>query len=250
MESESKDRAEDRRVNVDVGIDSRRADWRFDAQVAGSFDGHVRKSVPLYDQIQAAVADLSDWFIGRQSVVYDIGCASGTTLATLIPRHVGKEVSWVGIDEAEPMLDEARAKLLMFPNVRLVRQSVPSREELIADASFVTAIFTLQFVPPRNRPAFVEQVYRGMVPGGAFVLVEKILGDDPFTDGVFVELYHAFKRNQGFTANQVVEKALSLRGVLIPDKVAEQERRLRTAGFRVVDRFFGWMNWAGWVAIK
>lgn len=241
---------DNRAVNVDAGIDSRRADWRFDAQVAGNFDGHVRRSVPLYDEVQRLVADVSDWFVGRRSVVYDLGCASGTTLAMLIERHAGKEVSWVGLDEAEPMLEEARGKLAMFPNVRLVRQTVPSRETLISDASLVTSIFTLQFTPQRDRPEFVRQVFEGLVPGGAFILVEKILGSDPFTNGLFVELYHEFKRKQGFTAEQVVEKALALRGVLTPDTAAENERRLREAGFRVVDRLYGWLNWAGWVAVK
>jgi tRNA (cmo5U34)-methyltransferase len=238
-------------AKVDEGIDSRRADWRFDAQVAGSFDEHVRRSVPLYDEVQVQVADLSDWFVGRGSVVYDVGCASGSTIALLSSRHIGKGVAWVGIDEAEPMLEAARKKLIGVQNVRLVCRSIPSpREQLIVDASFVTALYTLQFVMPRDRPAFVGEIYDGLVPGGAFVLVEKILGTHPRTDGIFVELYHSFKRGSGFTHEQVVEKALSLRGVLVPDTAEEQEVRLKAAGFRTVDRFFGWYNWAGWLAVK
>ena len=104
--------------DVDEGIESRRADWRFDAQVAGSFDQHVRRSVPLYDAVQEAVLDLSDWFVGRRSVFFDVGCASGTTLFLLAERHARKEVAWVGIDEAEPMLAEAALKLEAVPNVR------------------------------------------------------------------------------------------------------------------------------------
>ena len=112
------------------------------------------------------------------------------------------------------------------------------------------SLYTLQFVRQKDRPEFIRQVYTGLQPGGAFILVEKVLGADARVDGIFVELYHAFKRQREFSADEVVEKALSLRGILVPDTVAENEARLHGAGFRTVDTFFRWCNWVGWLAIK
>lgn len=231
-------------------IEQRRADWRFDAQVAGTFDDHVRKSVPLYAEVQRAVLELSDYFVERGSCVVDVGCASGTTLAALASRHLGKGVTWVGIDEAAPMLEAARAKLAFIPNARLTCASLPSRDKLIADASFVAALYTLQFVRQRDREDFCAQVREGLHGGGAFVLVEKVLGSHPRTEDVYAELQQAFKCANGFSAEEVYGKQQALRGVLVPDSAAEHEERLRRVGFRIVDRFFGWMNWAGWVAVR
>lgn len=40
------------RESVDEVITAVLGEWKFDEQVAQHFDSHVRKSVPLYDEIQ------------------------------------------------------------------------------------------------------------------------------------------------------------------------------------------------------
>lgn len=258
MHEETSERARTGEINmkksrgsVGENIAADRADWRFDKPgVAENFDDHVSKSVPFYDEVQLSVGELSDWFIDRDSNVFDIGCSTGTTLAALASRHQGKGVHFTGIDEVEPMLAQAGGKLAKYTNIHLIRDTIPSREAHIRDASFVTSLWALQFCRKKDRGDFVAQVYEGLIPGGAFVLVEKILGSDPVTNGIFVELYHNFKKHQGYTLDQIESKAHSLRGVLVPDSADENSERLHSAGFRVVDQFFQWLNFAGWVAIK
>lgn len=242
---------DEREGGVGENIAADRADWRFDKPgVAENFDDHVSKSVPFYDDVQMIVRELSDWFIDRESNVFDIGCSTGTTLEGLGYRHQGKDIHWTGIDEVEPMLVQAAAKLSRFNNIHLIRDTIPSREAHIRDASFVTSLWALQFCRKKDRHDFVAQIYEGMIPGGAFVVVEKVLGSDPVTNGIFVELYHTFKKNQGYSLAEIESKAQSLRGVLVPDSVDEHAERLHRAGFRVVDQFFQWLNFAGWIAIK
>lgn len=58
---------------VDDLITSIPGEWKFDEQVSQHFDTHVRKSVPLYEEVQKAVIEISEWFIRDNSVVYDLG---------------------------------------------------------------------------------------------------------------------------------------------------------------------------------
>ena len=58
--------------------------WEFNEEVAEHFDEHVRRSVPLYDEAQQMVVDLSEWFVRDDSTVYDIGSATGETIARLM----------------------------------------------------------------------------------------------------------------------------------------------------------------------
>ena len=148
------------------------------------------------------------------------------------------------------MLSQAARKLAVIDNIHLIHDTIPSREVHIRDASFVTSLWALQFCRKKDRQDFVAQSYEGMIPGGAFIVVEKVLGSDPVTNGIFVELYHTFKKNQGYSLDEIEKKAQSLRGVLVPDSVDEHAERLHRAGFRVVDQFFQWLNFAGWIAIK
>lgn len=62
---------------VDDLITSIPGEWKFDEQVSQHFDTHVRKSVPLYEEVQKAVIEISEWFIRDNSVVYDLGSSTG-----------------------------------------------------------------------------------------------------------------------------------------------------------------------------
>ena len=50
--------------------------------------------------------------------------------------------------------------------------------------------------------------------------------------------------------DDIDRKALSLEGVLVPVTAKWNEELLQMAGFRQVDCFWRWMNFAGWIAIK
>ena len=76
---------------VDDLITSIPGEWKFDEQVSQHFDTHVRKSVPLYEEVQKAVIEISEWFIRDNSVVYDLGSSTGETISLLLQKHSRKK---------------------------------------------------------------------------------------------------------------------------------------------------------------
>ena len=48
----------------------------------------------------------------------------------------------------------------------------------IENASVVVLCLTLQFVRPISRERLLKDIYDGMVPGGALIVIEKILAED------------------------------------------------------------------------
>jgi tRNA (cmo5U34)-methyltransferase len=108
----------------------------------------------------------------------------------------------------------------------------------------------LQFTPIEYRQTILQRVYDSLLPGGAFVLVEKVLGDSSEIDTMMVDLYYKLKAENGYNKEQIERKRLSLEGVLVPVTASWNIELLRSAGFRKVDCFWRWMNFAGWVAIK
>lgn len=65
-----------------------------------------------------------------------------------------------------------------------------------------------------------------------------------------VETYEAMKAANGYTSEQIDRKRASLEGVLVPLTAAWNEDLLRQAGFRSIDCFWRWMNFAGWIVIR
>jgi tRNA (cmo5U34)-methyltransferase len=117
-------------------------------------------------------------------------------------------------------------------------------------ASLTLSVLTLQFIPIEHRPRVVQDVYDHTVAGGAFLLVEKVLGSSGRLDGLLTDLYHSLKRASGYSQEEIDRKRLSLEGVLVPVAAAWNEDLLRRSGFRDVECFWRCLNFAGWVAVK
>jgi tRNA (cmo5U34)-methyltransferase len=222
-------------------------EWRFDQDVSKAFDSHVRKSVPFYDEIQRMVIELSEYFVRDQSVVYDLGSSTGTTIQLLAEAHAGKEdVQFIGIDVSEFMINEARKKMTRA-NVQFHHKNIMDMD-FSPPANFMTALFTLQFLTFADRRKLLTQIKQGLIEGGAFLFVEKVCAEHSSFEDIWMELYWDFKRRQGLTPEQIVEKANSIRGVLKPLTVEENRELLRQTGFSRVEIFFKWYNWAGFLA--
>jgi len=240
---------ESRAEQVDELITALPGEWRFDHEVAKDFDQHVRKSVPFYDQVQDMVVEMSEWFVRDGMAVYDLGTSTGETILQLQRKHAGKkDLRFIGVDNSLPMLEKARTKCA-GGNVQLLHQNLSALSEL-PDAGLVTAIYALQFLPLSERRRVLERVHRDLQEGGAIVMVEKIRGETSLFEDMWLELYWDMKKKSGLNAEQVLSKARSLRGVLVPLTVSENIQLLREAGFSSVDVFLKWYNFAGFIAIK
>ena len=225
--------------------------WAFDAEVAGAFDDMLRRSIPQIDVMREAVTTLACAFAKKGTDVVDLGAARGEALAPVIAR-LGALCSYCATEVSPPMLAALREKLA--PQVAAgiarvldhdLRKGVPA-----CDASAILMVLTLQFTPIEHRLRIVRSAWRALRPGGALILVEKVLGASADIDALFVEKYHDVKRANGYSEDEIVRKKLSLEGVLVPVTAAWNEDILRASGFSEVDCFWRWMNFAGWVAVK
>ena len=68
-------------AKVGNNINSKKGNWNFSKKkVVNNFENHINKSVPLYREGHKLIIDLSDFFLKRNSVCYDIGCSTGELL--------------------------------------------------------------------------------------------------------------------------------------------------------------------------
>ena len=233
---------------VDDAISAVEGGWEFTSEVAEHFDTHVRKSIPLYNEVQRMTVDMSEWFVHNGSTVYDIGSSTGETIFHLQKKHASKEkVRFIGIDNSEMMVKQARKKV-PANNVQFLHQDIVQTK--FEEADLVISLFTLQFLGMPERMKVLQGIYRCLRNGGALIMAEKILAEEGQYDEMWVELYWDFKKGQGLTDDEILQKARSLRGVLRPLTLTENINLLRTTGFNSLDVFYKWYNFAGILAIK
>ena len=88
-----------------------------------------------------------------------------------------------------------------------------------------------------------------MRPNGCLIVVEKVLGEDSVFNRQFIKYYYDMKRRHGYSEMEISQKREALENVLIPYKLLENRELLLNSGFRAVDVFFKWYNFAGIIAI-
>lgn len=234
--------------NVDNTISAIEGEWKFTGEVAEHFDTHVRKSIPLYEEIQRMVVDMSGWFIRDGSTIYDIGSSTGETIFHLHKKHLTKHnVRYTGIDSSEGMIKKAQEKITA-KNVYFLHQDVA--KTIFKEADLIISLFTMHFLSEDKRMRVLQKAYQCLRQGGALIIVEKVLAEEGRFNDLWTELYWDFKKRQGLTDDQILQKARSLRGVLIPLTLTENLKQLKMIGFKSIDVFFKWYNFAGILAIK
>jgi tRNA (cmo5U34)-methyltransferase len=225
------------------------SNWKFDKNVVPIFDEHVRKSVPMYDEIHHLITDIAGWFLQDNTNVYDIGTSTGEVISNLINTYKTKEINYIGIDSSEDMCRKANERFNNYKNVKILNQDVTINFKF-ENASLITSVLTVQFIPETKRQNLINKIYEGLNKGGAFILIEKVIGSNARFNEIWIELYHQLKLRNGLSEKHVFEKARAIRGVLKPYTVKENIEMLEIAGFKDIDMFFKWNNFAGFIAIK
>jgi len=239
------------RIFDDLG---RVSDFEFDERVARVFDDMVARSVPYYDEIQRLQVDLAVEFLpDRESLVYDLGCSTGTTLHLLASHpRCPKAARFVGIDNAPAMLREAGSKLapvLEAGRAELLHADLNAGVEL-RPCRIVFLNWTLQFVRPLYREALVRRIFEALEPGGALFLSEKVLLSNSFLNRLYIAHYLRYKKARGYSDMEIQRKREALENVLVPYRLEENRLMLERAGFPTIDPFFRWLNFACLLAVK
>lgn len=227
------------------------ADFKFNKTVVSVFDDMVSRSVPFYGEMQRMTAELAADFVKENTCVYDLGCSTGTTLIGL-NSLVKEDIKFVGLDESAEMLEKCKSKLAEagFTRPCELRVADLQNNPEISNASVVVMCLTLQFIRPIYREKLLKQIYNGLVPGGAFILIEKVLAEDSFYNRGFIKYYYDYKRRNHYSELEISQKREALENVLIPYKLSENALLLREAGFQHSETFFKWYNFSGIVAQK
>lgn len=225
--------------------------WDFDGEVTRVFDDMLARSVPQYEVMRRAVFDLGSLFVRSKTAVVDLGCSRGEAMAPFVDRF-GARCSFVGVERSAPMLEAARARFAGWIATGVVSVKDQDLREAypLVRASLTLAVLTLQFVPLNYRSRILRQAFLNTVPGGALILVEKVLGSDAETDRVLVRQYHELKAAAGYTREEIDRKRLALEGVLVPVTAEWNEQLLRAAGFQHIECFWRFLNFAGWLAVR
>ena len=236
-------------MNVGDNIQKERAGWNFSGSVAKTFSEHVRKSVPFYDEGHNLVCYLSDFFCQPDSLCYELGVSTGQLIKKLADYNKHKpNIKWIGIDKEKEMVLEAQKHCEDISNIELFTDNI-----LIFDyekTDFIVSYYCMQFVPERNRQDLFNKIYEQLNWGGALVLFEKVRAPDARFQDMMTSIYNDYKLRNGFSSDEIIGKAQSLKGVLDPFSTEGNLGLLKRAGFVDIMTVMKYVCFEGFLAIK
>lgn len=225
--------------------------WEFDAEVCRVFDSMLARSIPQYEVMREACTALAVQYAQPNTFIIDLGCSRGEALRPIVDK-LGAHQRYVGCEISEPMLEAARERFkgMIQCGVVDIRKLDLRKEYPPLNASVTLCVLTLQFTPIEYRQRILRDIWKHTLPGGALILVEKVLGATADLDACLVKNYWALKAEHKYSQEEIDRKRMALEGVLVPVTASWNEDLLRQAGFSQMDCFYRAWNFCGWIAVK
>lgn len=214
----------------------------FSFQTVNNFDQHINNSIAGYSDLVEDVLKISDYFVEDGMKSYDLGCSTGSLIKRLSVRH--PKSFFVGIDKE----DNFSKDFTSSGNYQLIKRDLMTIDNF-SEATFITSLFTMQFLSERDRTTIIDRVYKSLQVGGCFLWCEKILSNNPKFQDILSFIYYDRKREK-FTDTEILDKERSLRKIMKSLTLEDNFSILNRVGFSRYEIFWRRYNFVGIIAIK
>jgi tRNA (cmo5U34)-methyltransferase len=191
-------------------------EWTFkSANVVDNFDSHVREQLPWYELATRAVTLLGRHYCANGGLVYDIGASTGNITLALDESMPDRALRFVAIDDSIEMCAKLKARTAINPNnIEVVCANAMEYDYKQYD--FAVAFLSLMFFPVWKRREWLNKITSLMKPGGAFVVVDKIVTPSGYVGTALRRMAMQWKLDAGALPADIIAKELSLAGYQRP----------------------------------
>ena len=141
-----------------------------------------------------------------------------------------------------------KVKKKKLKNINIINDSFENCK--IPKSDLIISHYTIQFIKHSKRENTFKKIYNSLNVGGAFIFFEKIIGNNSKFETIFSSLLFDYKKENNFTASEILNKSRSLRGVMDPLKDIENLNLLKNSGFKKVQTIHQKINFKGYLCIK
>lgn len=215
-------------------------DWSF-SDIGPEFDAHVARHLPGYFDVQRLVGLIAQATIPVGGVVADLGCSTGTTIATVDEATRGRGTVFFGYDNDASMIDEASGRLPHGPSV-LINTELP--DGMIHErAELTTCLWLLQFLPFGAQHAVLAAARDRAAPSGRLIVAAKTRHVDVRWQNIAVNALEDYKSAVGVSAQERADKTRALRGVLHEQTAGDYAELIHRAGWTAPTILWRWHVW-------
>jgi len=222
--------------------------FEFNEEVAVVFDDMLNRSVPYYKESQ----NITQFFVQKQlkdgGVLYDLGCSTASLLINL-SKKLDNSAELIGLDNSEAMLNQARKKCEAYGvDIEILNEDI--LEYNYKESDVFVSNYTLQFIRPLVREKLIQKINKALKKDGIFIFSEKVISHHTKLNKDLIECYYDFKKEQGYSEFEIMQKREALENILVPYSEDENIKMALDCGFSHCEVVFRWANFATFIAIK
>jgi tRNA (cmo5U34)-methyltransferase len=218
--------------------------FEFDSLVASVFDDMISRSIPFYEQNLDLIVKFLKGVVEEGEQIIDLGCSTGATLFK-IQKEI-KNAKLLGLDNSKDMIEVAKKKCEAFGvDIEFKLQDVI--EDKLPKADIILANYLFQFIRPIQREEVVKKIKNSLSSDGYLIVSEKIIFEDKRVSRVIIDIYHSYKKEQGYSEYEIMKKREALENVLVPYTNRENIQLFKNAGFKNVEILFQWANFVTYI---
>jgi len=227
-----------------------RIPWSFGGSIPKKFENHIKNSIPYYLEGHDIINKLSDFFLYDKSTCYDLGCSTANLLIKLANYTNKKEIKFNGLEIEKNMYSLAKenVKKNNIKNIKILNTDI--KKFKLKTNNLIISYYTIQFIHPSHRQKIFDKIFKSLNWGGAFIMFEKIRGNDARFDNIINSLYLDFKEENKFMPKEILNKSRSLRGIMEPFSDYGNLGLLKRAGFKDIQTIFHHLCFKGYLCIK
>lgn len=214
--------------------------FTFNRRVVSVFPDMIQRSIPGYSTIVQLSGIVASRYLKTGKRCYDLGCSLGASTMAVLNAMGDTEVTIVGVDSSEPMVREARKRVV---DSRVEFLVADLREIELEPSTVVILNFVLQFVPVKDKVSVLERIRSSLEPNGLLIVSEKVESTSEFED-----LHVKFKKFNNYSDLEIAQKRQALEDVMQINSITDHLDRLSTTGFVNPRVWYQCLNWASFVA--
>lgn len=212
----------------------------FSFDTIDDFEKHIETSVPGYKQLNEFIVSILAYFLNKSTVI-DIGCSTGYLLNKLNLHY--PENNFIGLDISNNLFNQANVS----QKIKLIEHDLTKLK--IPQADVYTSIFTMQFLPIKNRISIIQDIYNNIPKGGCFIIAEKVFLNNGRMQDIFNFSHYDYKEKT-FSTEEIFKKQKDLRKIMRPLTNEENISLLNNAGFTEIETIWQNLLFKAYLCIK
>lgn len=174
--------------------------------------------------------------------ILELGAGTGMLTETILYSYPNAKIT--GIDLTDEMLSQAKRKLKRFKNRVVLKTGNFSSTPFGNNFNAVVSSLSIHHLTPDGKKKLYKKIYKSIKKGGIFINADMVKSKSEYIQKLYMKEWEGFMRAGKVNEESIKRRLQGVKKVDIYDAFEDQLDWLKRAGFKNVDVFWKYWNFA------